>query len=95
MELELDVYWAAVGGRDPVAEIRANPDRVRLLHMKDMAVGVEPRDAPAGDGILPFPAIVDAARSAGAEWYVVEQDEPADALDDIGRAFRYLGALAD
>ena len=37
VELELDVYWAAVGGRDPVAEIGATPDRVRLLHMKDRA----------------------------------------------------------
>ena len=94
VEFELDVYWAAVGGRDPVAEIRANPDRIRLLHMKDMAPGAEPHDAPAGDGTLPFPAIVEAARSAGVEWFVAEQDEPADALDDIGRAFSYLDGLA-
>ena len=94
VELEVDVYWAAVGGRDPVAEIRANPDRIRLLHMKDMAPGAEPHDAPAGDGTLPFPAIVEAARSAGVEWFVAEQDEPADALDDIGRAFSYLDGLA-
>ncbi|MEA2651008.1 MAG: hypothetical protein QOI85_729 [Chloroflexota bacterium] len=95
VELELDVYWAAVGGRDPVAEIRANPDRIRLLHMKDLVGGAEPHDAPAGDGILPFPAIVEEASSAGAEWFVAEQDEPADALDDIGRAFRYLDKLAN
>jgi sugar phosphate isomerase/epimerase len=94
VELELDVYWAAVGGRDPVAEIRANPDRIGLLHMKDMAAGAEPHDAPPGDGILPFPALIEAARSAGVEWFVVEQDEPADALDDIERAFRYLEGLA-
>ncbi|MGH2416780.1 MAG: sugar phosphate isomerase/epimerase family protein [Candidatus Limnocylindria bacterium] len=94
VELELDVYWAAVGGRDPVTAIRAIPDRIRLLHMKDMAEGDEPHDAPAGHGTLPFPDIVDAARSAGVDWYVVEQDEPGDALDDIGRAFRYLAGLA-
>ena len=39
VDLELDVYWAAVGGRDPVAEIGAIADRVRLLHMKDRAAG--------------------------------------------------------
>lgn len=94
VELELDVYWAAVGGRDPVAEIQANPKRIRLLHMKDRATGSEPRDAPAGDGTLPFPEIVAAARAASVDWYVVEQDEPADALDDIRRALRYLGGLA-
>ena len=94
VELELDVYWAAVGGRDPVAEIHANPERIRLLHMKDMAAGIEPHDAPAGDGTLPFPGIVEAARSTGVEWFVVEQDEPDDELRDIERAFSYLDGLA-
>jgi sugar phosphate isomerase/epimerase len=94
LDIELDVYWAAVGGRDPVAEIRAAPDRIRLLHMKDRAPGLELRDAPAGEGILPFPEIVQAAREAGVEWYIVEQDEPTEPLDDIVRALRYLESLA-
>lgn len=94
IELELDVYWAAVGGRDPAAEIRANPDRMRLLHMKDRAAGGEPRDAPVGDGVLPFPDLVEAARWSGVEWYVVEQDEPEDAIRDIARSLRSLRSLA-
>ena len=95
VELELDVYWAAVGGRDPVAQIGAIADRVRLLHMKDRAPGPEAHDAPPGEGDLPFPAIVSAARAVGVEWYVVEQDEPEDAVADIARAHRYLESLAD
>lgn len=94
VDIELDVYWAAVGGRDPVAEIRATSDRVRLLHMKDRAAGQEVHDAAAGEGTLPFPGIVEAARAAGVEWYIAEQDEPGDAIADIGRAFRYLESLA-
>ena len=95
IELELDVYWAAVGGRDPVAEIRATSGRVRMLHMKDRAAGVEPHDAPAGAGTLSFEEIVEAGRAAGVEWYVVEQDEPADALVDVATSYRYLASLAD
>jgi sugar phosphate isomerase/epimerase len=94
VEIEFDVYWAAVGGRDPVAEIRATAQRVRLLHMKDRAPGPEPRDAPAGEGDLPFPEIVEAARAAGVEWYIVEQDEPREPLEDIASARRYLDSLA-
>ena len=94
VELELDVYWAAEGGRDPVAEIRATGDRIRLLHMKDRAAGTEPHDAPAGEGTLPMPAIVEAARAAGVEWYIAEQDEPQDALVDIATAFRNLQSLS-
>jgi len=78
----------------PSTAIRATPERIRLLHMKDMASGAEPHDAPAGHGTLPFPDIVEAARSASVDWYVVEQDEPNDPLDDIGRAFMYLAGLA-
>ena len=64
-----------------MAEIRATAGRVRLLHMKDRAPGPEPHDAPAGEGTLPFPEIVEAARAAGVEWYIAEQDDPRDTLD--------------
>ena len=93
--LELDVYWASVGGRDPVAEIGADGDRVRLLHMKDRAAGPVPHDAPVGEGTLPIPAIVEAADAAGVEWFIVEQDEPAEPLANIATSLRYLETLAD
>jgi sugar phosphate isomerase/epimerase len=94
VDIELDVYWATVGGRDAVAEIRANADRIRLLHMKDRSSGAEPHDVPAGEGILPFPAIIEAGRAAGVEWYIVEQDEPREPLADVTTALRYLESLA-
>jgi sugar phosphate isomerase/epimerase len=62
--------------------------------MKDRASGLEPHDAPPGDGVLPFPEIVDAARAAGVEWFIVEQDEPREPLADIARGLRYLESLA-
>jgi sugar phosphate isomerase/epimerase len=94
IELEVDVYWASVGGRDPVEVIREGGARVRLLHMKDRAAGNVPRDAPAGAGTLDMAAIVRTGGEAGVEWYIVEQDDPADALVDIATARRNLEALA-
>ncbi len=94
VELEIDVFWAAVGGRDPVDVIRDAGARVRLLHMKDRADGHAERDAPAGTGTLDFAAIVAAGRVAGVEWYIAEQDEPRDELADIATARRNLEALA-
>ncbi len=94
VEIELDVYWATDGGRDPVAEIRATADRVRLLHMKDRAPGPDPHDVPAGSGTLPFAEIVEAGRVAGVDWYIAEQDQPVDPVVDIGSAYRFLGSLA-
>lgn len=94
IELEVDVYWASIGGRDPVEVIREGGARVRLLHMKDRAAGEEPRDAPAGGGTLDMAAIVRGGRDAGVEWYIAEQDEPSDALNDIATARQNLEALA-
>jgi sugar phosphate isomerase/epimerase len=95
VEVELDVYWVAAGGRDPVAEIRATTGRVRLVHMKDRSAAPGSPDAPPGEGILPFREIVEAGRAAGVEWYIVEQDDPRDPLDDVARGLRYLETLAD
>ena len=94
IDIELDVYWAAVAGRDPVAEILATAGRVRLLHMKDLVPGAQPHDAPAGEGTLPFAEIVQEGRTAGVEWYIAEQDEPQQPLNDIASALRYLERLA-
>ena len=95
VELELDVYWASVGGRDPEAEIGAIADRVRLLHMKDRTAGPTPRDSPVGEGTLSMPAIIEAADAASVEWFIVEQDEPAEPLANIATSLRYLETLAD
>src|SRR5205814_1788201 len=37
LKIELDVYWAAYAGVDPVLYPETNADRVALLHLKDMA----------------------------------------------------------
>jgi sugar phosphate isomerase/epimerase len=94
VDFELDVYWAAVGGRDPVATIEQAAGRIRLLHMKDRAPGTEPHDAPAGEGTLGMSRIVAAGRDASVEWYVAEQDEPREALADIATAYRNLADLS-
>ena len=59
--------------------------------MKDRGGGAEPHDAPAGYGTLPFPDIIEAARSAGVDWFVVEQDEPDDPLRDIEQCIQVPG----
>ncbi len=94
VELEIDVYWAAIGGRDPVEVIRAAGERVRLLHMKDMAPGSERGDVTPGDGTLPWPEIVAAGTAAGVDWYVVEEDNPKDAIAEIARGLDFLRGLA-
>ncbi len=94
IDIEVDVYWMAVAGRDPVAGIERLGRRVRMLHMKDLSLEPVTHDVPAGTGTLPFPGIISVGRSADVEWYVVEQDEPVEPIADIAAAYRYLQSRA-
>ena len=90
IELEIDVYWAAIAGRDPVELIRELGSRVRMLHMKDMAPTTGREDLPPGDGVLDWPSIVSTATELGVEWYIIEQDNPTNVYVDLARARSFL-----
>jgi sugar phosphate isomerase/epimerase len=63
--LELDTYWAAVGGSDPVALLGALGSKVIALHVKDGPATHENKDQVAvGSGTLPIRSIIEAAPAA-------------------------------
>ncbi len=105
MKLELDVFWAAITGADPVETIRRYSGRIALMHLKDkdpqaarslVESGV-PRQSfvEVGSGALDFVAILAAARAAGVQHYFVEQDfTPGDPVDSLKKSYTYLAGLA-
>jgi sugar phosphate isomerase/epimerase len=71
--LEVDAYWAAVGGEDPVALLERLGGRVHALHLKDGPPTGEVADQVAlGRGPLPLREVVAAAPDA---LRVVELDD--------------------
>jgi len=63
--LEVDTYWAAVGGQDPVALLQRLGDRVTAVHVKDGPATADPIDqVPVGQGSLPIREILAAAPQA-------------------------------
>jgi sugar phosphate isomerase/epimerase len=88
--VELDTYWARVGGSDPAKVVEDLGARVRLLHLKDgPADGPKSPMTAVGDGVLDFPAIV--ASSHTVRWHIVELDACAtDMFDAIEKSYRYL-----
>lgn len=91
---ELDVYWAAFAGVDPVELIRGMKGSVPMVHLKDMANTPKREFAEVGHGVLNFPAILEASDEAGAEWLVVEQDVTArPPLESVGMSLEYLRSL--
>ncbi|HET9495502.1 MAG TPA: sugar phosphate isomerase/epimerase [Chloroflexia bacterium] len=93
--LELDVYWVRYAGVDPIAVLRRLSGRVPLVHIKDMAVDKDLTDAPVGEGIFEWPEVLQACEAAGAEWYIVEQDNPADPLVEVERSLHNLRKLME
>jgi sugar phosphate isomerase/epimerase len=93
VSVELDVYWAAFAGADPVAFLRRRATRVALLHLKDMTPD---RDfTEIGAGILDMPAIVAAGVQSGVHWYIVENDRPRlPSLESARRSLEYLRAMS-
>jgi sugar phosphate isomerase/epimerase len=92
--LELDLYWIKYAGTDPETVLRYVADRVSLVHLKDMAPDETLSDLPVGEGTLPWNTLLEAADAAGVEWFIVEQDNPRDALEDVRSSLQYLRGLA-
>jgi sugar phosphate isomerase/epimerase len=89
--LEVDTYWAAVGGADVPELLRTLGDRVYALHVKDgPGVKDEPHTA-VGQGTIDVPSILAAAPDAVR---IVELDSCAgDVFEAVGESHRYLTAL--
>ncbi|MCL4544812.1 MAG: sugar phosphate isomerase/epimerase [Chloroflexi bacterium] len=74
VKIELDTFWVKKAGSDPVSIMQQYPGRIPLIHLKDMTNDEERTFAEVGEGTMDFHAIFGAAATAGARWYIVEQD---------------------
>jgi sugar phosphate isomerase/epimerase len=76
--LQFDVGTCVEVGEDPVAWIKANPGRIRSMHLKDWGKGEGRGYGVAfGEGDAPWKAIFAAAEATGGiEYYLIEQEVP-------------------
>jgi sugar phosphate isomerase/epimerase len=74
--LQLDVGTCIEAGSDPVAWIRANPGRIRSLHLKEWSPEAgKGYTVLFGEGVAKWKAIFEAAESTGGvEYYLIEQE---------------------
>ncbi len=77
--LQFDVGTCLEAGADPIAWIKANPGRIRSVHLKDWAPGTPAQEKGYrvlfGEGVSPWKEICAAAESVGGvEYYLMEQE---------------------
>lgn len=88
VKIELDVYWVAHAGVDPVSYLQELADRVILLHLKDMAADRSMTEV--GKGILDMQQICAFAQAHGL-WGIVEHDHPQiPSLESARISFEYF-----
>jgi sugar phosphate isomerase/epimerase len=86
--LELDLGWVWEAGADPADELERTAGRCPLVHVKDFRVRGTREDCPVGDGEVGYEHVLPVAVRSGAEWVVVEQDNPdPPALAAVERSF--------
>jgi len=101
VQFEMDVGWVVAGGVDPIALIKAHPGRFRMMHVKDVAKGVEPNFAfkvqttSVGDGVIDWKRLLPAAYAAGVREYFVEHEPPfaRPVLEMLRESFVNLSAM--
>lgn len=100
VQFELDVFWAAIAGWDPVAILRKLGPRVGQVHLKDLKAGIStnydesqvPADAfqEVGDGTIDMRAVMKEATAQGVAQFHVEQDESPDPIASIGQSIDFI-----
>ena len=77
--LQFDVGTCVEAGADPVAWIKQNPGRIKVLHLKDWAPGQREDEKGYrvlfGEGVSPWKEIIAASEdTGGVEFYLLEQE---------------------
>lgn len=93
--LEVDTYWVAVGGQDPVDILAKLGDRVKFIHIKDGPLTTDNKaQQPAGQGRVPVLEVIAAAKSL--EVGVVEFDDySGDIFEGIAESLAFLNNAAN
>ena len=101
VKFEMDVMWTIFPGQDPVKLLKKYPNRWVLMHLKDLAKGVEgnlsgstdvKNDVPLGSGQADYPSLLKAAQEIGIKHYFIEDESPG-VLKQIPQSLKFLSTV--
>ncbi|ALG11058.1 sugar phosphate isomerase/epimerase family protein [Kibdelosporangium phytohabitans] len=91
VHLQIDLFWAVHAGADPIWLVYENYGRVLHYHVKDRTKDGKMVDP--GKGVIDFGNIFRRTWHEGIDQFIVEHDEPTDALVTAKTGFDYLANL--
>ena len=89
--VELDAYWARLGGADPAEVLGRIGDRVRLVHVKDGPAVSYEADVmvPIGEGEMDWAGAL--STPSGVRWHIVELERlHIDTFEALRRSYDHL-----
>ena len=102
-DFEMDVYWFAHPGEDPVEWLRKYPNEFKLMHLKDCQKGVVGNqngqsdvetNVTLGSGQINIPEIVTEAKNRGLQYLFIE-DESSRVVNQVPQSLEYLRSLEE
>ncbi len=108
VQFELDIFWMAAAGADPVDYLTRYPGRYKALHLKDAAEVFRfrgdggspdqwmpgfPKMADPGTGVFDIPAIIRAAELNGVDHYFLERDLAPEPVATLKNSYGNLVAI--
>lgn len=87
-KLELDMYWSFCAGINNAEYLKANKEKIVLVHIKD---GKDRKPTALGEGENDLQNIVEGVKAIGLDWVILENDDPVPTgLEDITRSYKWL-----
>lgn len=108
VDMQLDIYWNAAGGGDPIAYLRNYPGRFRLMHIKDMLQRFPVPDdmnnpqawmalfqhiSDAGSGVFDLAALVSDGMKSGVQHFLLERDLAPNPVETLRKSYQHLAGL--
>ncbi|MDR1538394.1 MAG: sugar phosphate isomerase/epimerase [Clostridiales bacterium] len=72
---ELDLFWIAFAGVDPLAYMKKHAKRTKLLHIKQIKDYESKKCVDLNEGVIDFKEIIEIGKEIGVEHYILEQEE--------------------
>jgi len=92
--LELDMFWVAHAGLDPIAYMKRHAGRLEMLHIKQILDNESKKCVDIEDGMLDYKAIITEAKAMGVKHFVLEQEEfDIDPYISLYKNFKHIMSL--
>ena len=107
VKLELDCGWMVAAGHNPIEYFERYSSRYRMVHIKDFVRTAQPstslerspvpQGTVLGTGYIKYKPILVAAKTAGVEHFLVEQEPPfigTTAIEAATKDYQYLESIS-